>query len=266
MTETNGNEAESPLTIERAHELLRQHVTRLSAEQYQIGRILNEVVDKRLVGVGSNKSARRQLGPAVRALSEKELGRAQAAARWFSEAAFVKYGARRLGTLVRYGKRLRKEWEGGELDPMLMRVPGEDGYLRQKPFPECTPEEVGRALSQGFTREAVAVPRLDEYCIHLLREGIRQRFAEESSASLKAFVRRGRMHVTLKNVSVTELKMLAHAILDSTVPLNQAMYRETLAPRPRPVSSTAPSPHCIHESSAGYSPQGIEPPGLHTYP
>lgn len=235
MTETNGNEALSPTTIEHARELLRQHVLRLSAEQYQIGRIFNEVVDRRLAGVGSYTAAMRQLVPAVRALSEKELSHAQTAARQFPEAVFVKYGARRLSALVRYGRNLRRKWEEGGLDPLLMRVPGEDGSLKEKPFPECTSEEVGRALSHNPTKETAAVPRLDEYCIHLLREGIRKRFSEDSSASIKAFVRGGRMHVTLRDVSVTELKMLAHAILDSTVPLNQATYREAQAPRPRPV-------------------------------
>jgi hypothetical protein len=141
--------------------------------------------------------------------------------RRFSEAAFVKYGVRRLSLLVQYGKRFRREWAGGELDQMRMRVPGEDGYLREKPFPECTPEEVGRALSSDGSKESISVPRLDEYCIHLLREGVRKRFAEDSSASINAFVREGRMHVTLKKVSVTELKMLAHAILESTAPLDQ---------------------------------------------
>ncbi|MBN1206459.1 MAG: hypothetical protein JXB05_16340 [Myxococcaceae bacterium] len=48
--------------------------------------------------------------------------------------------------------------------------------------------------------------------------------------------------------------MLAQAILESTVQFDQETYRETLAPRRRPVPSTAPSLHCIRESSAGYSP------------
>ncbi len=248
--ETNGIEAVSPLTIERARELLRQHITRLSAEQYQIGRIINEVVDRRLDGVGTHQSAMRHLGSALRALSSKEVSRAQAAARRFSEAVLMKYGARRLGVLAQYGKRIRRQWESGELEQMIMWVPGEDGYLRGKPFPACTPEEVGRALSGVLPKEDVAVPRLDEYCVHLLREGIRKRFAEDSSVRVKAFVRGGRMHVTLRDVSVTELKMLAHALLDSSLPLDYAPYRETRAPRPCHVPSPAPSPHAFRESSA----------------
>ncbi|MDY7232155.1 hypothetical protein [Hyalangium rubrum] len=239
MTEMNGNEAVSLLTIEHARELLQHHVARLNAEQYQIGRIISEVVDRRLAGVGSYESAMRQLGSAVRALSEGELGRAQAAARRFSEAVVLKYGTRRLGVLVRYGQKLRRQWEGAALDQLLMRVPGEDGYPREKPFPECTPEEVGRAVARDSMKAAGIVPRLDAYCVHLLREGIRKRFAEDSPASIKAFLREGRTHVTIKNVSVTELKMLAHAILDSTLPLDQAMYRETL-PRREPSDALRP--------------------------
>jgi hypothetical protein len=43
----------SPLTLKSTRELLRQHIARLNAEQYQIGRILNEVEDRRLAGLGS---------------------------------------------------------------------------------------------------------------------------------------------------------------------------------------------------------------------
>ncbi len=250
MTETNGSEVESPLAIEHARELLQQHVARLNAEQYRIGRIFNEVVDKRLAGVGTYKSAVEHLGPAVKALSEKDVRRAQAAARRFSEAVFVKYGVRRLSTLVQYGKRLKQEWGGGEPDHMLLRVPGEDGYLKEKPFPECTPEEVGRAISSELPKESVPLPRLDEYCIHLLREGIRKRFSEDSSASVKAVVREGKVHVTLRDVSVTELKMLAQAILDSVEPLERETHRRTLTPH-FPLSMRAiPSLGFIRKPSA----------------
>jgi hypothetical protein len=258
MTETNGTEALSLLTIEHARELLLQHVARLGAEQYWIGRIFNEVVDKRLAGVRSNTAAMSHLGPTVRGLSEREVSRAQAAARRFSEAACMKYGVRRLSVLVRYGERFKRQWAGGALDQMAMRVPDEAGNPREKPFPECTPEEVGRALSRDSLRQAVPVPRLDEYCVHLLREGVRKRFAEDSSASIRAFAREGRMHVTLKNVSVTELKMLAYAIFESTAPLEQEAYRQALAARPRSALSTAPSSYCSRGAAAsGSTPRAL---------
>lgn len=250
MTETNGSEVESSLTMEGARELLQQHIARLNAEQYQIGRIFNEVVDKRLSGVGTYKSAMKRLGPAIKSLSEKDVRRAQAAARRFSEAVFVKYGVRRLSTLVQYGKRLRREWKDGEPGQMLMWVPGEDGYLKETPFPECSPEEVGRAVSNSLPQEAIPVPRLDEYCVHLLREGIHKRFSEDSSVRVRAVAREGRMHVTLKDVSVMELKMLAHAILDSIVPMERETYRKTLMSRPRAMPRAAPSMHCFQGASA----------------
>ncbi len=241
MTEMNGNAVESPLTIESARELLQQHLSRLNAEHYRIGRILNEVVDRRLGGISNYQAAMKLLGPAVKALSEKDVSRAQAAARRFSEAVFVRYGVRRLSTLVQYGKRLRKEWVKGEPSHMLLRVPTEEGDLREKPFSECTPEELGRALSIVQTKEFSPVPRLDAYCIHLLREGIRKRFAEDCSVSVKTCVREGRTYVTLKGVSVTELKMLAQALLDATEPLKRETYRRTLAP---------PSPHCVRGATS----------------
>lgn len=250
MTETNGSEAVSPLTLERARELLQQHIARLSAEQYRIGRILNEVVDRRLAGVSTCKAAMKHLGPAVKALSERDVNRAHVAARRFSEAAFVKYGVRRLSLLAQYGRRCNREWAGGELEHMCMRVPGEDEELRKKPFPECTPEEVGRAIARDRTQEVIPLPSLEEYCIHLLRERIRKRFAEDSSANIKAFVREGRTHVTLRDVSIMELRMLAQAILESIVPLEHETYRRALSPLPRALPEAAPKLHCIPGASA----------------
>jgi hypothetical protein len=247
MTETNRSEVKSSLTIERARELLQQHIARLSAEQYQIGRIFNELLDSRVPGIGSSKSAMKLLGPVIKSLSERDVKRAQAASRRFSEAVFVQYGVRRLGTLVQYGKRLRREWKDGEPGQMLMQVPGEDGHLREKPFPECSPEEVGRAVSDAQEKEASSpLPRLDEYCIHLLREKIRQRFSEDTSTAVRATVREGVTYLTLRDVSMTELRMLAQSILDSIGPLERETYRRSLMPPPRAMPRVAPSLHCVH--------------------
>ena len=250
MTETNGNEAESPLTLDSARELLQQHIARLNAEQYQIGRILNEVEDRRLAGVGSYTATIKHFGQALKALSENDIRRARAAARRFSEAVFVKYGVRRLSMLVQHGRRLRREWVGGEPGQMLMQVPSEEGELREKPFPECTPLELARAISRDRSQEVIPIPRLDAYCIHLLREGIHKRFAEDSPASVKARMREGRAHVTLKDVSVPELKMLAHAILDSIGPIERETYRRSLMPLPHAMPRLAPSLHCIPRAAA----------------
>ena len=50
MAETIGNEAASPLTLEQASELIRQHTARIHAELYQIGRICNELVTQGVAG------------------------------------------------------------------------------------------------------------------------------------------------------------------------------------------------------------------------
>jgi hypothetical protein len=192
----------------------------------------------------------KHLGPAVLCLSTRDVHRAHAASRRFSEAAFVKYGAWRLSLLAQYGRRCKREWAEGELEHLIMRVPGEDEKLRGKPFPECTPEEVGRAIARERTQEAIPLPSLDEYCIQLLRERIRKRFAEDSSANIKAFVREGKTHVTLRDVSMTELRMLAQAILESIMPLELETYRRTLIPLPRATPRVASSLRCIPGASA----------------
>jgi hypothetical protein len=80
--------------------------------------------------------------------------------------------------------------------------------------------------------------------------GIRKRFSEDSSVSVKAIVREGRTHITLKDVSVTELKMLAHAILDSIGPIEHETYRRTVVPPVRLEPRAAASLHCFHAASA----------------
>jgi hypothetical protein len=84
----------------------------------------------------------------------------------------------------------------------------------------------------------------------LLREGIRKRFSEGAFAAVKATVREGRTYITLKDVPVTELKMLAQALLDSITPLERETYRRTLMPLSPGMLRGAPSSHFIPEASA----------------
>jgi hypothetical protein len=61
------------------------------------------------------------------------------------------------------------------------------------------------------------------------------------------------VYVTLKYVAVTELKMLAGAILESLVPLDLERYRRNVAPQPRLSLGRFGEP-----SSAA---RGLSPPG-----
>jgi hypothetical protein len=229
MAEMNGNEATSPLTLAHATELLLRHTARMNAEQYRIGRICNEVVGQSLTGRPSYGSAELYFCPRIKELSPSDLRRAYTVARAFTEEACVKYGVRRLNLLVEYAVKFQIPWTEGEPGPTPILVPCEDGPLWCKPFAECTEEELGLAIAREPPRNPEPAPRVDARCVQLLRDGIQKRFARHSFARVYAIIRRGRIHVTLKNISVTELEMLVGAILESLEPLHEEMYRRPLA-------------------------------------
>jgi hypothetical protein len=233
MAETNGTEATPPLTLEQASELIRQHMERMHAELYRIGRICHELVAQGVAGNHTYGGAELHLSPRLKELARQDLRRAFEVARVFTEEDCLKYGPRRLHLLVEYTLKFQLPMIPGDPGFMLITVLDEEGTLRRKPFCECTEEELGRAVGQLHPKESGRPLRAEAYCVQRLRDGLQKRLIRGSWKNVPATIHKGRIHVSLKNVPVAELEPLVGALLESLEPLHEEQGRRALAQRPR---------------------------------
>ncbi len=233
MAETNGSEVTAPLTVEQASELIRLHTIRMYAELYRIGRICNELVTQGVAGQRCYSNVALQLGPWLKELARADLYRAFEVARTFSQEDCVKYGPRRLHLLMQY--MLKHELPLLVQDPgfTLITVPQEDGTLLRKPFCECTEEELGSAISRSRRQRSGRPSRAEAHCVQRLRDGLQKRSVRSPRKGVLTTVREGRLHVTLKEVPVTDLEPLVGALLESLEPLHEELGRTRLERRPR---------------------------------
>jgi hypothetical protein len=240
MAGTNGTEMTAvPSTLAEARDLMLQATARHNAEQYRLGRLYNRVVDEGMAGARTEESAQRYLGPQIKALSPKVLRLYGRVARHFSESVCVKYGLRRLGLLLRYVEKFGVEWTQWEPGLTPIEVLRDDGTWVRKRFVDCDVAELRGALTRERERPMTpvltpvqvqqvsppAVPRVDTDGFQILRNGMSPRLPKNTLARLYSRVCEGRLHVTLKRVSVAELEMLVGTIMESLEPLYEELHR-----------------------------------------
>lgn len=238
MTETIRSKPVDPSTLEEARALLLHHEARMSAEQHRIGRLYNRLATQHLAGDGKSSSARKYLKRGFKEVTAKELSLYSSVARRFTRVMCKKYGMRRLSHLLVYAERFGVELTEEDPGLTLIALPGPEGTLLRKPFAKCSRPEMWRAMMQRTPDQSPAVgPKsaagesqqaspADAHCLQLLRDGLEKRLGMESRTRLAAKVLDGRVHLTLKNVSVADLDMLVGAILESLEPLYEDMYRK----------------------------------------
>lgn len=192
------------------------------------------MIAKQLAGDRTRSSAQRYLTQAVKELTAKELFVYSRVALRFTRKTCKTYGMRRLMSLLNYSERFRVPWSQPDPGPTLIGIPDPDGTLRQKPFAECTREEMAQALLRETPEvvvekdpeERMPVPSADAECVQLLRDGLHQRLGLRSRTRLMAKMLDGRVHVTLKNVSVEDFGRLVGALLESLDPLYEELHRK----------------------------------------
>lgn len=227
VTETNGSSAVSSETLESVRQHFQEHAARINAEHYRLGRKVVELMERGQEGFGCYTHAFRKLGLSVSSMSRGEFLCACIAARHFSEQACVKYGMRRLTQLLDYCRKAQLEWRVEDPGLLPIRVPDGMGALRIQTFACCTQEDLGRAIEnvcQEYQKRQ-QVTRADEYCVHLLKQGLQRRFAENTSAMFKAFAANGRMHVSLRSVCVQDLGSLQAALRECLIRLEEEKKR-----------------------------------------
>jgi len=234
MAETTGTEAATPLSIEQASELIRQHTARMYAELYRIGRICNELVAQGVAGSNTYSGVAPHLIPRLKELTRQELYSAFEVARLFREEDCAKYGPRRLRLLTEYMLKFQLPLIPQDPAFTLIAVPDEEGTLQRKPFCECTEEELCRALTRSRPRRRGRPLRAEAYCVQRLRDGLQKRLIQGPWKRVPASVHEGRLHISFRNVPVAELEPLVGALLESLEPLHEEQDRGPLKQRPRP--------------------------------
>jgi len=106
--------------------------------------------------------------------------------------------------------------------------------LLRKPFCECSEEELGSAISQSRRQRTGRPSRAEAHCVQRLRDGLQKRLVRSPRKGVLATVREGRLHVTLKDVPVTDLEPLVGALLESLEPLHEELGHTPLERRSRP--------------------------------
>jgi hypothetical protein len=215
---------ENLMTLTQVEERVLQLVERSYANSHQIGLLYNYVVDKNLALTGGFKDAHDFFKQRIKVLSQATLSTYGAVATKFSEAVSLKYGMDKLYALLTYAKRASLQVDGNEPGPTLIAVPQEDGTVAQKPFSECSREDLRQAAKHQRSPEA-PMTELDVARVKRYQESLDRHLPAKHGIRVVARREEGRLRLTLRNVPEDWMERLV----------------EVLAP-PAPVLPAAPSP------------------------
>jgi hypothetical protein len=139
-------------------------------------------------------------------------------ARAFTATACVKHGMHNLYVLLSYEKVAGLEVDGNEPGPSPIRVPQEDGTVAQKPFAECTVEELKQAVKHQRTPPkplpASATARVAAY-----RDVLDQHLSGEHHIRVRARMERGQVLISLRDIPEEKMSTVIEALIDSFSPV-----------------------------------------------
>jgi hypothetical protein len=219
MEAKNGSNDLANMTLEQARDSILDYLRKGNAGHYQIGRRYNHIVTHKLAEKNGYDSTQAFFSQHVKALSQSTLSLYGAVAGEFDEESCVKYGVNKLGILLTYQKATQLPLPEGDPGNMSIAVPQEDGAVQQKPFAECTVEELKQAMKHRRAAAKVPVSTQDEARVQFLRDSLAKYFTEKSRVSVNARVHRDRTLLTVQDIPLAELERLAEAILDAIPPL-----------------------------------------------
>jgi hypothetical protein len=206
------------ITLDQAREALLELAAQQHTNHFRIGQIYNYVVREKLAEKHAKKSAQEYFSEHVKTLSQAVLSTCGAVAQAFTEAACTRHGVYNLHALLAYAKACNFKPSADEPGPTPIPVPQESGTVVEKPFSECSVEELKLALKHKRAQAPAQPPPEDMVRIQALRDSIARLFSEESSRTrLNSRVYLGTTYVTVQDVPVKELERLAEALMEGLV-------------------------------------------------
>jgi translation initiation factor 1 (eIF-1/SUI1) len=218
MNETNGSNTLPELTLEQVTNSIRTYLAQGNAGQYSIGKLYNYTVANQLAEKKGFGTSQDYFSQTFKELSQATLSRYGAVARAFTEEACRRHGVMRLTTLSTYARAAELELKPTELDDMPIDVPQEGGPVSQKPFAECSLDELKKAVKYKRRPLKPSMPQPDVARVDFVRESFSRHFAQGARVQLKTSVQGGKTLVTIQGVPLDDLERLAEALLDSLPP------------------------------------------------
>jgi hypothetical protein len=206
------------LTLEQVRTTIVSLIAQGNANIFQIGRLYNYTVDSKLAVQSGYKDSAAYFRQHVKELSQATLSRYGAVAREFTEEACKQYGVENLVALLTYEVAAGIQATKGDPGPTPIEVPQEDGSVVQKPFAECSRDELRLAIKHKRAPKQASMPEGDAARVQALRESLTRHFAQ-APLRFNARNHRGKTLFTLQDVSVTDIERLAEALLDGLLPL-----------------------------------------------
>ncbi len=209
------------ITLAEVRERVLRLVERGNADAYQLGWLYNYVVDRELAQQGGFKDAADFFNKEVKVVSQTTLSIHGAVARAFAATACVKYGMHSLYALLSYEKVANIQADGNEPGPTPIQVPREDGSLEQKPFAQCTVEELKRAVKH-LRAPPKPLPESVTARVELYRGALDRHFSADNHIRVSARVERGQVLLSLKDIPEAQVPKLIEALMDSLSPVRTA--------------------------------------------
>ncbi|WP_224243461.1 hypothetical protein [Hyalangium gracile] len=211
------------VTLTQVRDTLRQLGTDVNKNHYRIGQYYNLVVDKKMAAMGGFKNAQEFFSKEVKEISQSVLSTCGTVARAFSEQAAARHSVYHLYALITYGKAASLKLSADDPGPTLIDVPKADGTLEQKPFSECTVEELKEATRHKRPKTQPSLPEEVLARIQTLRDSITFRFPEETSHTrFNMRVIDEKTYVTVKDVLLDDLELLTEALMDGLTTVRSA--------------------------------------------
>jgi hypothetical protein len=207
------------MSLQQNLELLRELVAQQHVNHFRIGQVYNHVVDNKLAEKQAQAtSAQEWFSANVKTLAQSTLSLCGAVARAFTESACERYGVYNLQALLAYAKACQFKPSADEPGPTPIAVPQEGGSVLEKPFSECSMEELKLATKHKRGQVPAQPSPEDQVRIKAVHDSVAQFFTEESSRTrVNSRVYLGTTYITVQDVPVKELERLVEALMEGLV-------------------------------------------------
>ncbi|WP_257453097.1 hypothetical protein [Archangium lipolyticum] len=218
MVQTNGGNTLSELTLEQVADSIRTYLRQGNAGHYNIGLLYNHTVDNQLAEKNGYESAQAYFSQHFEELSQATLTRYGTVAREFTEEACGMYGVMKLITLRTYLQVAELQFAAGEPGATPIDVPEEGGIVKQKPFAECSLEELRQAVKHKRNPTRATMPTTDADRVEFMRQCFSRHFAKGTRVQLKTNFQRGKTLLTIQGVPLDDVERLMEALMDGFQP------------------------------------------------